>query len=134
MNVKESDHNVIITEFTIETNPEKKEKIEMYNLKNKDCQRKFKDYTTNTNMLSTVFDNDDEDVNVLTKRFLKKLDGAIAMSFKKNRIGNKRDNKEEVLYDKRRELKDKPDAKSKSDLEEVNNELARLSKEKFDKI
>ena len=56
------------------------------------------------------------------------------MSFKKNRIGNKRVNIEEVLYNKRRELKNKEDAKSKSDLEEVNNELARISQEKFNKI
>ena len=40
---KESDHNILITTFsdTFGSN-EKKEKEEVYNIKNKDCQRKFK--------------------------------------------------------------------------------------------
>ena len=43
---KESDHNVLITTFkdTFKTT-EKKEKTEMYNLKNKECQKAFKAYT-----------------------------------------------------------------------------------------
>ena len=134
VNVKESDHNVIVTEFNIETKREKKEKLEIYNLKNKECQRKFKNYTSDSKMLSTVFDDENEDIDVLTKRFMKKLDGAIAMSFRKIRIGNKRANKEEMLYNKRRELKNKVDTKSKDDLEEVNEEIARLSQEKFNKM
>ena len=46
---KESDHNVLIAEFT-NTVPDKKckKKIEIYNLKNAQCQRKFKEYTSNT--------------------------------------------------------------------------------------
>jgi hypothetical protein len=40
--IKESDHNVLITEFNCKFNSEQKEKIELYNLSNKVCQQKFK--------------------------------------------------------------------------------------------
>ena len=53
---KESDHNVLIAEFT-NTVPDNKSKnkIEIYNLKNAQCQKKFKEYTSNTKMLSSIF-------------------------------------------------------------------------------
>ena len=35
-------------------------------------------------MLSTIFNTKEEDINIITKRFLKKVDGAIAMCFRKN--------------------------------------------------
>ena len=49
---KESDHNVLLTTFiqTVETT-NKKDKTEIYNLKNAECQRKFKQYTSNTKIL-----------------------------------------------------------------------------------
>ena len=43
-------------------------------------------------MLSTVFDGND-DINVLTERFMKKLDGCIALNFKKIRISKKKNQK-----------------------------------------
>ena len=83
---KESDHNVIVTtfknKFTIKT---KKDKEEIYNLKNKENQIKFKQYTSNTKMLSSIIESK-EDINVLTKRLIKKINGCIAMNFKKVRI------------------------------------------------
>ena len=50
-------------------------------------------------MLSSIFDAD-EDYNILTKRFIKKLDGCIKMCFKKVRIGNSKNTEEEKLYKK----------------------------------
>ena len=40
-------------------------------------------------MLSTVF-GEDEDINVLTKRFMKKLDGSISLNFQKIRISREK--------------------------------------------
>ena len=66
---KESDHNVLITEFTNALpDNEHRTKVEIYNLKNSQCQKNFKEYTTNTRMLSSVFDAE-EDLDILTQRF-----------------------------------------------------------------
>ena len=54
---KESDHNVLITEFECEAIEIKDEdKQEVYNLKNKDCQVKFNEYTNKTKMLWMVME------------------------------------------------------------------------------
>ena len=88
--VVESDHNPIITVFNISLKEEHKyAKIEVFNLKNQECQQRFKKYSTNTKMLSSVFDSND-DIEILTNRFLKKLKGCIAMNFKKVRITSKK--------------------------------------------
>ena len=74
---KESDHNVLLTEFSCKVDTsEKKHKEEIYNLKNRDCQIKFREYTSNSKMLSSIF-NSDDDINILTQRFIKKLNGCI---------------------------------------------------------
>ena len=61
----------------------------MYNLKNKASQEKFKEYTNKTSM-SKIFDSD-KDLNILTKKFLKRLDGCISACFEKNRTTKKKD-------------------------------------------
>ena len=111
--IKESDHNVITTEFNLEAMPIDKEKSEMYNLNNKECQQKFKSFTSDTKMLSSVFESD-ENIDVLTKRFLKKLNGCIAKSFKRIRLAKKKEDTE--LYDKMRSLKERSDDKSKQEV------------------
>ena len=92
---KESDHNVVVTtftnKFTIQT---KEDKEEIY--KNKENQRKFKQYTSNTKMLSSVLESK-EDINVLTKRLIKKINGCIAMNFKKVRINTSKKGAEDKL-------------------------------------
>ena len=66
-----SDHNVLVSKFKFMFNKSiKKEIIEMFNLKNKECQEMFKDITSNTNILSSIFEND-KDLNSCTKKFLK---------------------------------------------------------------
>ena len=59
--VKESDHNVLLSEFNTSYNSDKKsKKIELYNIKNLECQKNFKEYTSKNNMLSSVFDSEDD--------------------------------------------------------------------------
>ena len=111
----------------------------MFNLKNKACQEVFKDATTaanNNKYLSSVFD-EEGDVNKLTEKFLRRLNKTINKCFRKIRIKDqeKVDNVKEDLFNKWRELKKKSDAKSKAELEEVENELAeKYAKENYDKI
>jgi exonuclease III len=62
---KESDHNVLVTEFEMAHDANTNKKVELYNLKNAECQSIFKKYTSNTRMLSSVFDAN-EDLNILT--------------------------------------------------------------------
>ena len=132
--IKESDHNVIITEFNEKTKPHVKEKLEVYNLKNKDCQKRFKEFTTNTKMFSTVFENGESEVDVLTKRLMKKIDGAIAKNFRKNRVNQKQDEEEIKLFDRRRDLKDKMDEESINELKDTNEKLANKAAENFIKL
>ena len=70
--VKESDHNVIISEFKCKIKECNDVKSEVYNLKNRECQLKFKKYISDTNMLSSTID-DKVDIDKVIKRFLKKL-------------------------------------------------------------
>ena len=131
---KESDHNVLLTTFTqtVETT-NKKDNTEIYNLKNEECQRKFKDYTSNTKMLSSVLDSE-EDINVLTTRLIKKINDCIAMNFKKVRISQKKRGKYEVLHEKLRKLKGLEDQESKDAMEKVVEEIAAYELEKYRQV
>ena len=119
--MKESDHNTIISEFSCAvTNAESYNKDKFYNLKNKDCQANFKNFTTETEMFSSIFKNREDDIEKLTKRLIKKINGSIDANFKKRRVTYTKTNTEtDELYDKLRALKGKRDDKSKRNLEEV---------------
>jgi hypothetical protein len=79
--IKESDHNVLITEFICKVKAgEVVKKVQIYNIKNKECQRNFKKYTNETNMLTNTVDEDGE-INQVIKRFMKRLNGCIANNF-----------------------------------------------------
>ena len=93
----EADHNIIETDLNIKWNKSViKDRIEMYNLKNKKCQNKFKELTNKSNM-SKIFDSK-KDINTLTKKFLKYLNGCISTCFTKNRTTKKGNSKISKLY------------------------------------
>ena len=130
----ESDHNVLLSEFNCEfKGDEDSDKIEMYNLWNKDCQIKFREYTSNTRMMSSLFDSGD-DVDTNTTRLIKKIKGSIAMNFKKIRMTNRSKDKNDKLFDKMRELKDKTDIKSLEELEDIRNEISEAEEENIKKL
>ena len=132
--IQESDHNPIVAEFSLKIiQTEEDNKLEMYNLKNEECQKKFKEYTTNTKMLSSVFDTKEEDINIMTNRFLKKLNGCIALNFKKIRFKHKED-KLEKLHERLRSVKNKTDTNSIEEQEDVLNEIVNQSKSNFQKL
>ena len=86
-------------------------------------------------MLSSVF-NSDEDIDILTNRFMKKLKGCIAMSFRKIRINNKTKSSEaEKLHERMTQLKMTKDYECKQEeMNELVEELAKLSKENYNKV
>ena len=68
--MKESDHNVLLSEFKCNIKTDNKtEKIEFYILKNKECQSKFFffKYTDETTMLSST-DTENGDINQVIKK------------------------------------------------------------------
>ena len=131
---KESDHNAIITEFKCEVIENKDtQKEEAYNLKNKDCQSIFKKYTDKTKMLSSVLEGDG-DVTQLTKRLVKKINGCIAMSFRKHRITKSKQSETSHLYNKMRMLKGKDDDQSKDEMQNVVEQIADEEEMQYKKV
>ena len=114
---QESDHNVLISKFQFSWSKNiKRARIEMFNLKNRDCQVTCKENTSNTDILSSIFEKN-SDINICTKKFLKRLNGCIQESFRKVRIGQNKNNDEvDDLFDKRRLLKNKSDDESREEL------------------
>ena len=130
---KESDHYALIAEFNCKVkDPTLVKKDEAYNLKNIECQKKFHQYTSKTKMLSSIFDSKD-DLNILTLRFIKKLDGCIKMNFRKVRVNNHKETDEEKLYKKLRVLKERNDEESQEAIEEVVKAIAEVAETKYKK-
>ena len=73
-------------------------------------------------------------MNKSVERFLKKLNGCIAKSFKKTRVKGHKVNDDKQLYDKMRSLKDKNDNESKKELEKTIKDIAESSSENFKKM
>ena len=134
----ESDHNPIISKLKINWNSQpKKERLELFNLKNKTCQEMFRKETSseiNHCALSSIFDQEG-DLNNLADTFLKKLNKIIHKCFKKIRVTEKKDEVRENLFKKWNILKNKDDETSKSELKDVENEIAnKYAEEYFEKI
>ena len=74
---KESDHNTMFTKFELKWSKNvNKNKIEIFNFKDKEGQDNFRALTTNNTILSSIFDSE-KDVDILAKKFLKRLKGML---------------------------------------------------------
>ena len=135
INKSMSDHNPIVSQFKIDWCRKLRNiKVEMFNLKNKEGQERFKELTSEKELLSGVF-SDEENVDICTKKFLKVLDECIRKSFKKIRITDRPNKVIEELFKQRTSLRTKKDEKSKKDLEAIENKLAELlAKDNYEKI
>ena len=101
----------------------------MFNLKNRECQKKFTEVTNKTKILSSAF-RDDENLNISANRFIKRLNKILHSCFKRVRIGGKKQNSRiNELFEKRTALKFKKDKSSRDELLDVENELAELCAE-----
>ena len=68
---RKSDHNTILSKFNFTWKRNKtSNRIEIYNLKNTENQKTFKEMTSNSTNLSSTFDKND-DLNEATNIFLK---------------------------------------------------------------
>ena len=132
--MKNSDHNVIVTEFNLKLKETEKETLENYNLGNKECQENFKKYTTNTKMLSSIFDDKEIDIDTVTNRFLKKLDGSISQNFKKYRNKPKSTDEEQKLHEKLSLLEGKQNKESEVKKEKVLEEIAKAAEANCEKV
>ena len=134
----ESDHNSIITRLKTQWKcKEKQNRIEIFNLKNKECQQIFRRETSshvNNSNLSSIFE-DNGDLNIQTEKFLKSLQRVIQKCFKKIRVKEKVDKEKEALFKKWKDLKNKDDDISKINLKNIENELAdRFAQDYIEKI
>ena len=128
---KESDHNTIITEINCKPKPlEINKRRELFNLNDKECQKLFMKEMNKTTELSSITDKK-EDVEKVTKKFLKRLDGFLHSNFRKIRVTDKVDKELEELYKKRSELKSKDDPQSVAELEELETKMADRYSEEF---
>ena len=132
---KASDHNVIVSKFNLKwSRKNKAERIELYNLKNRECQKNFKLLTSNSNILSSSFNNTD-DINTCTNRFIKNLNKCIKQCFKKVRITDRPNKEIQEFFDKRRTLRNRKDDNSREELVKVEEMLANLcAKSNYEKI
>ena len=78
---KQSDHNTIVSKFNICWKEKKKsERVEIYNLKNREGQKKFKELTTEDEELTMIFENV-KNIDEATEIFINKVNNHINSSF-----------------------------------------------------
>ena len=88
----ESDHNPLIMEVDISWDMKvKMDRVEIYNLRNSECQEKFFHFTNNSDMLTKCLI--DRDVKYGGKLWLKSLKFAIMQNFRKVRLTSKKTSK-----------------------------------------
>ena len=124
ISITTSDHNVMLTKFKMEwRDSERKERLEVFNLKNKECQQVFKHETSKNTKLSAVF-NSDENINTQTEKFIKLLNKCIHKCFRKVKVTNSKETEYEKLYYKWVQTKEKEDRNSKNEALELEKDLA----------
>ena len=126
--VKESDHNSIVTKVKINWNKMKNNNpVEMYNLKDLDGLKRFKEMTGKDSFLSEVFSDESKNISVKTKYFIKRLGFVLSKCFRKIRLKQTKRNKDiEKLFNTRRILRPKTDDFSIKALEDVDKKLSEL--------
>ena len=132
---KESDHNTIVTELKIEWKPHvRSQKTELFNLNDRNCQDRFKYETDNIrDLLKFIYK--ENDLDIATKKVFEKARLFWIRFITKIRITEKVDKELEELYQKRGELRNQTNAKSKKKLEYIEKIMAdKYSEEMYYKI
>ena len=87
--IVKTDHSMLSMELNLSFHTEKEhERFELFNLRNKVCQQKFKEFTSRTNTLSKCFESDEE-VNIQFQRWQNRFNKALHACFRKVRTTNK---------------------------------------------
>ena len=121
----ESDHNTIVTKLKINWNPKIiPQKISVFNLKNKECLKSFKEHTSKGNNLSKIMD-EEEDLDKATNKLMNKFTKVLHKCFRKIGVkeGTKTTNKED-LYNKWKEIKNKTDEESVKETKKIEEEIS----------
>ena len=93
--ITKSDHNIMLLDINVPWNSKVIEKRqEFFNIRNKDCQQKFFEFTSHTTIFSYSVLIDD--VRKAGKVWLKNMKFAVMQNFKKIRMSNKQDKKSEI--------------------------------------
>ena len=71
--------------------------VKLFNLKGVDGLKKFKVLTSKPGILSDIFKDDNSDIESLTKKFLKRLNGCLHQCFNKIRVSHL-ENKKSTTY------------------------------------
>ena len=95
----------------------------MFNLKNKEWQKKFKALTSKPSVLSSIFEKE-TNVNKATNKFFKQIFKIIPQWFKKKRVKPKVDKNLEYLFHRKRDLKNRDDVVSKEELAKVEKDIS----------
>ena len=125
-NVKESDHNTLILELNINWKNvlhEPEDRIEIYNFKNEKDFERFVNLSGDNSALKSLFNDENEDLEVSSQKWLKAVNQIIYSSFSKIRIKRgKIDPELEELFHKKEGLKVKI-AIAENDEDHTNHEL-----------
>ena len=110
INVTESDHNVIICDFSLDVVKTKKKRKEVFTLRDETCLEAFRQNTMEDSELKNCFVNQG-DIKKQGKRWFKVLKQRIRESFKKVRVGpnksSEKKNSVDQKLDERAKLKNK---------------------------
>ena len=100
----QSDHNVINTKFKLTWSPTESKIVEVFKYSDKEGKLKFRKVTSETNHLSEIIDMK-KSLEVVTKKFLKRLMGFIHECFTKVKITDHTNRELEKPYNERRILR-----------------------------
>ena len=134
-NVVKADHHMLKLKLDITIHAQNKhERIEMFNVRNKLCQREFKDFTTNTNRFTKCFLTE-EAFEIQFKRWQRQLQKALHASFRKIRYkenDQKKMNHIDVLMNAKKDIlkKKNPNLKDKNDIELLDKDITVECEEK----
>ena len=114
--VVETDHNLMIAEFTISVPKRKPERIEMFNLRNRVCLEAFSKETEENLQLVECLEND-LPFEIQCRKWLKTFNATLHKCFKKVRVVNndKKKDTNEILLQERVDLKKEGKLKDISD-------------------
>ena len=104
--VKETDHNLMFSDFDISIPKRKPTRVEMFNLRNKQCQEMFFKETEENTELVQCFENE-LPLEVQCRKWLKTFNDILFKCFRKVRVvdNSKKKDKNETLIFERIELK-----------------------------
>ena len=118
----ETDHNSIIADFNIAVQKRKLERLELFNLRNKNCQTLFTEETHTRTQLVECFENQ-LPFDIQCKDWLKTFNSVLYKCFKKIRVVNKdkKRDKKDKLFEEKNSLKEKISLSNTS--EEMKNRI-----------